>query len=179
MGTQKTIAMFAVLCLIALGLGYWVGQPKENGNGGRPVPPPHPNAVKWNGHWYVLFAEGLSWDAAKKECEKLGGHLVIIESEVENQFLVDLLKGEKAVKEKISGDATNVFVSIGCYRSDGDQWNWVNGQLLEYSKWNKVAPLDSHRFGAITLSCSNPAVKPDEWVVLNTGEPLMYICEWE
>jgi len=29
MSTQKTIAMFAVLCLIALGLGYWVGQPKD------------------------------------------------------------------------------------------------------------------------------------------------------
>jgi len=28
--TQKqTIAMFAVLCLIALGLGYWVGQPEK------------------------------------------------------------------------------------------------------------------------------------------------------
>ena len=29
MSIQKTIAMFAVLCLIALGLGYWVGQLRE------------------------------------------------------------------------------------------------------------------------------------------------------
>ena len=39
MSTQKTIAMFAVLCLIALGLGYWVGQPKQTSrkeNGGNP-----------------------------------------------------------------------------------------------------------------------------------------------
>ena len=39
MPEKKTIAMFAVLCLIALGLGYWVGQPKQTSrkeNGGNP-----------------------------------------------------------------------------------------------------------------------------------------------
>jgi hypothetical protein len=35
MKNRGTIPMFAVLCLIALGLGYWVGQPP-------PSPPPPP-----------------------------------------------------------------------------------------------------------------------------------------
>ncbi|SVD42181.1 uncharacterized protein METZ01_LOCUS395035, partial [marine metagenome] len=34
MKTGQTIAMFAVLCLIALGLGYWVGQLREGSGGG-------------------------------------------------------------------------------------------------------------------------------------------------
>ena len=39
MSTKKTIAMFAVLCVIALGLGYWVGQSKQTAgkeNAGNP-----------------------------------------------------------------------------------------------------------------------------------------------
>ena len=137
------------------------------------------NAIKWNGHWYTVYTDRLTWDAAKMKCEKLGGHLVIVESEAEDQFSWDLVSKEKG----ISGDAFNVFFHIGCHGSGGrEQWKWVNGQPVTYSNWNKVAPLDRRGFGGIALTPVKgyPAVKPKEWVVHDSGSvESAYICEWE
>ena len=149
-----------------------------------PVPaknePPVPHAVQWNGNWYAVFKERLSWDAAKANCENLGGHLVVIESESENHFVLALLKNEKFLQEALKKNPINFYVSIGCYRQEGRQWNWVTGQPLKYANWSKVSPLHSHKWGAITLTKVNgfPEVNPNDWVVLDRGE-YVYVCEWE
>ena len=137
-------------------------------------------AVKWKGHYYAIFTESLSWDAAKAECEKLGGHLVIIESEIENQFLWDLVSTDKAVKDAIAKNKSNVFVHIGCFQSsDSKQWKWVNGQSITYSNWSKATILQKNTHGGIALSpvSAFPSVKPSDWV--NEYGDAFFICEWE
>ena len=62
------------------------------GTGCASVPKPDvANAVKWNGHWYAVLPPA-DWDTAKQKCEDLGGHLAYVESEAENDFLINLLK---------------------------------------------------------------------------------------
>lgn len=46
------------------------------------------NSTEKNGHRYQVFDESMSWTDAKIYCENLGGHLVTINSEEEQKFLV-------------------------------------------------------------------------------------------
>ena len=47
--------------------------------------------VAYNGHYYGLYDMGVYWRDAKVACEKLGGHLVTITSEEEQNALLGLL----------------------------------------------------------------------------------------
>src|SRR5262249_37627601 len=42
----------------------------------------------WNGHYYTLTNQSESWDAAEAEAVALGGHLVAINDQAEQDFLV-------------------------------------------------------------------------------------------
>ena len=42
-----------------------------------------------------MEAEPLTWADARDRCEQLGGHLAVIESEAENQFVFELAEGIK------------------------------------------------------------------------------------
>ena len=44
---------------------------------------------------YMAQAELLTWDDARARCVQLGGHLVIIESEDEQQFVANLTRGKQ------------------------------------------------------------------------------------
>ena len=136
------------------------------GMGCASVPKPDvANAIKWNGHYYALLAEKLSWEDAKAACEKLGGHLVIIESEAENDFLWDLISKEEAVSDTVAKHKHNVFLHIGCLRiNESEGWKWLNGESVVYSKWSAETPLDRNTYGGMTLSSVNgyPTVKPGD-----------------
>jgi len=45
------------------------------------------NAIKWRGHHYVVFHSRLSHTAARRFCERAGGHLVRIENTHEQTFI--------------------------------------------------------------------------------------------
>ena len=47
-----------------------------------------------DGSCYIVEAEQLTWDDARARCVQLGGHLAIVESESENQFIKDLTAGK-------------------------------------------------------------------------------------
>jgi hypothetical protein len=101
------------------------------GMGCASVPKPDvANAVKWNGHWYAYFSSRATWDTAKKECEKLGGHLVIINSEEENTFLHNLAR---------KSDPESIYTWFGATDRDGKagEVKWVDGSLVKdgFSNW--------------------------------------------
>ena len=50
--------------------------------------------VDYNGHRYQLFDEGMTWEEAKAYCEELGGHLVVITSEDEQEAVQSLLESK-------------------------------------------------------------------------------------
>jgi hypothetical protein len=146
-----------------------------------PKGPPHPNAVIWNGHWYAFFPSPISWNEAKKHCESIGGHLVIIESKEENEFVWDL-----ATLKKASG-----MIHIGCFRADNDgPWEWVDGRPVSntYYNWARKAFLripDGVLVGKMVIDHGRTNHEgtryPKDWVVRGTVDPyqLAYICEWE
>lgn len=48
------------------------------------------DAVEFNGNYYKVYEESMIWSKAKSYCESIGGHLVVITSKEEQDFLIKL-----------------------------------------------------------------------------------------
>lgn len=103
-----------------------------------------------NGHRYLFvdFPEnaqniyiGKYWAEAKEYCESLGGHLVTITSQEENDFLSSLNPQKEWV----------YYYWIGLYNegtSSTSKWQWVTGEELNYSNYaggNPVSEITPYR----------------------------------
>lgn len=83
-----------------------------------------------NGSIYSVYEDSLSWTDAKKFCEDIGGHLVTITSEEEQNFVVDL----------ISDHNKDLFwIGLNDTVTDG-KWEWVTGEDVVYTNWSSTEP---------------------------------------
>jgi hypothetical protein len=76
----------------------------------------------------------VSWQNAKFGCEKkigLNGHLVIIESQAENEFL------------KAAVPFINANWWIGASKLDLPSWHWIDGSPLTFADWAPGQPDDN------------------------------------
>ena len=78
------------------------------------------NVVKFGGHEYALIADKATWHVAKRLCEEMGGHLVVINSTDENSHLLSLCKASKS--EPWIG-ATDELIE--------GKWQWVDRTRFE------------------------------------------------
>ena len=115
---------------------------------------------EFNGHKYKLIVEEMSWPEAKTYCESLGGHLVTITSEEENNFVNSLI---------------NKSTMIGL--SDADEegnWKWVTGEALTYTNWAKNEPNNQSNEDYVLMQVKGT------W---NDGhldrEKWPFVCEWD
>lgn len=77
---------------------------------------------------YYISTGLKNWHASKQLCLDHGGHLVIIDSEEEQKFILGLKK--------------TVWIGLNDIETEGT-WEWVNGQILNNSKyWMKGEPND-------------------------------------
>lgn len=123
------------------------------------------NAMKYADHYYMIYDDAANWWDAKAQCEKMGGHLVTITSEEENN----------AVKSYASRQGkTSPY--IGMVYTDG-YWHWLNGEEAVYAGWVEGEPdLGSESdclYGALYQSDSY------QWRALSTDYGDSYICEWD
>ena len=90
--------------------------------------PPVNGAVKWNGHWYKHVTDSVSWHAAKKRCENMGGYLVVINNEEENDFVFNL-----ANKNQVNDW---LWIGMSDHLSEGTP-KWVDGRKVSssYNNW--------------------------------------------
>ena len=121
------------------------------------------DAVEYNGHYYkIVMKDDISWTDAKQECADMGGHLVTITSQEEQNYIDSLNKDW-----------------IGGYRDSADNWKWVTGEKWDYTNWAEGEPNNSSN---VVSNESCIAIWPEEWNDLadtNTYEQSGYICEWD
>jgi len=82
-------------------------------------------AIKFDNHYYLVILDKLSWEEAKVKCEKIGGHLVTIESQNELDFLV------RSYSKKNYNCNIWVGVLIQSVMKKGkwqDEWRWISGK---------------------------------------------------
>jgi len=85
-------------------------------------------ASQTNGHRYELYDDILTWEEAKAKCEELGGHLVTITSQEEQDLLIELMS-----------EGGREHYQIGGYLQNGSM-SWVTGEAFDYTNWDNGEP---------------------------------------
>lgn len=85
-------------------------------------------AKEFKGNYYYVYKDAMTWEVAKETCESMGGHLVVITSASEQDFI-----------EKMNQDNKSYW--IGGYITS-DEWRWVTGETWKFTKWSYNYPRD-------------------------------------
>ncbi|WP_270505601.1 lectin-like protein [Eubacterium limosum] len=86
--------------------------------------------VNWNDHDYELYEDFLTWDEAQKRCKELGGHLVTITSQEEQDAVIGLQK---------KGKKENYYIGLSDTSQEGN-FQWVTGETTNFSLWESGQP---------------------------------------
>ena len=104
----------------------------------------------FSGHTYQAFDRSLSWKEAEEYCESIGGHLAVITSDEENQFIASLINNGKTYHYWLGGsiDSKNNFSRVTHEKPQYTNWSQfvteeetVNTDHIamqqHYEKWDK------------------------------------------
>ncbi len=124
---------------------------------GKPVGLPDA-AIEFNGKWYCIYPDQITWIEARKKCKALGGELASVTDETTHNFIKNL--------------APNVQLWLGATdeKSEG-AWKWENGFPMQFSAWIKGEPSGGTQENCIYVVDSG-------WKDANNGELHGFICEW-
>jgi hypothetical protein len=121
------------------------------------------DAVQFEANHYLLLNLHADWLLAKHLCEEMGGHLVCIGNERENEFLVSLMKDAKT---------NEAHIGLSDDAEEGN-WEWINGEPRLFTRWDTRQPDGGRR--------QNYAILRVNGLWDDTGGgPLnrAFICEW-
>lgn len=119
------------------------------------------DAKLFNGKWYKVIFEKVSWTTARDKCRAAGGQLVVIPDEVTWTFVKTLSPATLwlgATDEKIEG-----------------VWEWIDGTPMTFTAWQSWEPDNTSTKEHYLLLHKGgwcDVVKADQYSV-------GYICEWK
>ncbi|XP_029954996.1 macrophage mannose receptor 1-like [Salarias fasciatus] len=88
--------------------------------------------IPFRGHCYSFFtSQSVNWPFASVECLKLGASLLSIQDPAENLFIQQNL-------ELLQDGAKSFW--IGLYKTNNDDWMWVDNTVVDYTNWKKEMP---------------------------------------
>jgi len=117
------------------------------------------DAKEYKGNYYYIYKDETTWEAAKENCEAVGGHLATITSASEQAFVKKLCEN------------TKIFIWIGGTYTD--KWEWVTGEKWNFTTWESNANYQSENSIFLDVySLYNWTVRPNRW-------NQFYLCEWE
>ena len=90
------------------------------------------DAKAFEKHHYKFFSldYAKTWEEAKSYCEDLGGHLAIIDSSEENDFLYRLM---------IAEGYSSAYLGITDCENEG-RWSWIDDTIPVYTNWHSGEP---------------------------------------
>lgn len=132
-----------------------------------------------NGHTYLVFNEGKTFDEAKQAAEAVttGSSLAIIDNAEENQFLYELLdKAHATTTAQDGGGASYAWIGASDVAQEGT-WQWVDGQTMSYTNWGSKDGAqepdnfdNSHLGGNYTGQQDYAALALTDWPVGSAGQ---------
>ena len=118
-------------------------------------------AVAWQGHHYWFSEQALPWSEAAAFARNAGGHLVIIDTSEENEFVTARLQAD--------------FSYTGMYRVGTPRfhaWITVKGEPVSYTNWSPgQGPGVEEPFGGIHRS--------GQWHDMSGVEQMKFVVEWD
>lgn len=143
-------------------------------------------AVEYNGHYYYIYTDEMSWEDAKEYCESVNGYLITITDEAEQSFVWNYVNDFA----QLSSDSyweTEFWLGATDSKREG-VWKWANGEEFSYTNWGTSEPDDA--FGgqdsavmvtSLTEGTNNfgndYSMQPGQWddIALHVRS---FICEW-
>jgi len=144
-----------------------------------PVPGPQlpapASAIEFQGHSYQFLSDILTWHQAKTRCAEMGGHLVMIESDAENRFLIGLAEKSIATPADMDG-----FWLGGTDEQQEGEWQWIDGRSFKqaFTKWNPGQPNNkenSEHFLMMWIKAGEWCDQPNQ----SKQHKTYSICEWD
>lgn len=134
---------------------------------------PSRSIAYWKGHTYKIFDTVKTWSGAKSYCESLGGHLVTITSEEEQNVVATLLKQV----------ATWNYIGYWMGAQKDSKWRWLTGEAFKYTKFSNGQPDGSGNYLQM-YNYPDPGNWDDTTARANEEiqgnlYPHGIICEWE
>ncbi|XP_058849963.1 C-type lectin domain family 4 member E-like [Acipenser ruthenus] len=82
--------------------------------------------MQFNGKCYYFSTDNMNWNSSRDNCTSMGGHLVIIESEAEQDFLSN------------QAGSIKYWIGLNDQAIEG-QWRWMDNTTLNPNKayWGK------------------------------------------
>ncbi len=117
------------------------------------------DAVEFEGHKYKFYQIVCDWQTASDHCKKLGGHLVTVSSQKENNFVSKLIK--------------NNYIWLGA--SDADEegvFLWETGETFKYTNWLSGQPDNYNEQDRIGMMPSG------KWDDAYAAAQVCFVCEW-
>ena len=124
------------------------------------------------GHRYQFFEAGtMEWEEVEELCRLMGGHLAVISSKVENDFLYQMLR---------DNGYRNAYFGYSDREEEGN-WKWLNGES-SYENWAKGEP--NNTSGGEDYAMFYYQFEDGTWNDGNFGhgtlnDDKIYICEWD
>jgi len=106
----------------------------KNANGGIGIfvrGKPVTGSVQWGGHTYLLTSRGTNFWEAERQAKLVGGHLVSIGSQAEQDFLYNTF---------LSRRGRTFWIGLARTYNGGPFEKWQNGERVRYTAWNRGEP---------------------------------------
>ena len=131
----------------------------------------------WKGHTYKILDTVRSWSGAKDYCEALGGHLVTITSEAEQEVVSSLLK------QVATWNYFGYWMGAQRDAQNPAKWHWLTGEAFKYTKFSDGQPDGSGNYLQM-YNYPDQGNWDDTTVDANVKiqdnlYPRGIICEWE
>ena len=119
----------------------------------------------FQGHSYLWCNQWQTFDEAKAFAAKLGGHVVTITSEEENDFIIQQLEAGTFKRD----------CTLGLERTGEGRmaWKWVTGEPLEYHNWGPESGAGAD--GAVFVQEKGQWL----WFHHSRGNVRPFIIEWD
>ena len=115
--------------------------------------------LAFKGVRYQLVKQEMTWYEARNHCEKLGGHLAIIKSKEEADFVAGLTAGK------------NAWLGATDAHKEGD-WRWLDGTELNFNNWHDGEPNNLNKEHVLHMGWSG------KWNDASDGGKYYFVCEW-
>ena len=131
-------------------------------------------SVNPTGHQYEVYENDsvTTWEEAKAFCENLGGHLAIISSQEENDYVYNLMK---------ESGYDSAYFGLTDKEEEG-KWICVDGTPAEYVNWNSEEPSNSYdgeNYAMFYYKYTDGTWNDGDFDVETQNGGHAFICEWE
>jgi Lectin C-type domain len=125
------------------------------------------DATLFNGRWYAVAVDKVSWHTARDKCKRVGGQLAIVPDEATWKFIAGLTQ-------------LQVWLGATDERAEG-QWKWVDGSEMKFAMWSDINPTNSGGSEHYLMMKRNGTWNdtPSEWDYYKDSPIVGYVCEWK